>query len=305
MSRSGASTRWPDVYIVGAGRSGTTSLHEILRQHSQLRVCDHKSPNFFVSGIEQPEWETPAARLMAKHWTADAGEYLAMFSGARPEQVLVEASPVYLQALGVAERIRAVNANAKIVAILRDPADRAFAHFSGRRRDGIEPAATFGEWMDRMSSRPLPDDVAFGHYIGCGRYHHFLRQYTESFGSDRVLVLFYEDFVADPIGLLRRLLTFIGVDASIDLDTDVRANRSGDIENRWIKALWTSSVGIRTRLRPLVPAAARRAVGKVVLSDLSRAKLDPHLRSEVIALLGGDIRALAQTTDRDLSSWLV
>lgn len=299
------STRWPDVFIVGAGRSGTTALNEMLRSHRALRVCDHKSPNFFVSGIEQPAWETPAARLMAQHWTRDPAEYLDMFAGARPDQLLLEASPVYMQAQGVARRIHDVNPKAKIVAILRDPAERAFAHYLGRRRDGIETAKSFDSWMDRVRGTPLPDEVAFGHYIGCGRYAHFLDQYFDIFGEERVLVLFYEDFVDQPNALIERLLTFIGVDAKVVLNTDVRANRSGEISNPVLKSLWTSTVGVRTRLRPFVPQTIRRTIGKAFLSDLERPVLNADLRSEVIEMLRDDIRRLASMTDRDLSSWLV
>lgn len=299
------SLRWPDVFIVGAGRSGTTALNEMLRSHPSLRVCDHKSPNFFVSDREQPVWETQAARLMAQQWTRDSEEYLAMFAGARPEQVLLEASPVYMQALGVAQRIHSVSPQAKIVAILRDPAERAFAHYLGRRRDGIEPAETFEDWLEGMRDVPLPDDVSFGHYVGCGRYAHFLDQYFEVFGKDRVLLLFHDDFVATPDALVAQLLTFIGVDATVRLDTDVRANQSGEIGNPVMKRIWTSTVRVRTRLRPFIPSAVRRSTGKIFLSDLERPTLGPQLRKEIIDLLESDIRRLAAMTTRDLSSWLV
>lgn len=297
--------RWPDVYIVGAGRSGTTALHQILRTHPELRVCDHKSPNFFVSAMEQPAWETSAARRMAQDWISDPASYLNLFSGARPDQMLLEVSPVYLQARGVAAAINSVNSEAKIVAVLRDPADRAFAHFLGRKRDGIETARSFEEWMGRMRGMPLPQDVAFGHYTACGQYRHFLDEYLEVFGRKRVLVLFYEDLVADPHSVVARILEFTGVDSSTELNVDVRANESGEISSRVLKSLWTSTVGVRTHLRPFIPQGVRRSTGRIFLSDLRKSTLEPHLRREIIDMLEHDIRSLASTASRDLSSWLV
>lgn len=304
MNIRDSNERWPDVYIVGAGRSGTTALHRILEQHPQLRVCDHKSPNYFASTIDQPAWETPVARQMARQWTVDPDTYRSLFAGARPDQMLVEASPVYLQATGIAQRIHAVNPAAKIIAVLRDPSDRAHAHYLGRRRDGIETAKTFGDWWARVRDIPLPRDVAFGHYIACGQYKHFLTQYLEMFGPAQVLVIFYDDFVSDPSAVVSRILKFIGVDDSVSIDVGIRANQSGEISNAILGRIWTSSVRLRTRLRRIVPESVRQATGRIFLSRLTRSALEPALRRHIIEVLRDDIEALAVLTKRDLTTWL-
>ena len=150
----------------------------------------------------------------------------------------------------------------------------------------------------------LPEEVAFGHYVGCGRYAHFLEEYLDTFGEERVLILFYEDFIAAPDVLLSKLLAFIGVDSSVKLDTAIRANQSGEISNSALKGIWTSTVGLRTRLRPFIPQVIRRVVGKAFLSNLERPRLEPQIRREIIELLEPDIRRLAEMTSRDLSAWL-
>lgn len=299
--------RWPDLFVIGAGRSGTTALHQMLGSHPSVSTSSTKSPNYFATGIPQPPWETPEAIRMARHWIGDEDTYLATFSHAGSDDLLVDVSPIYMQSTLIAPRIAAVKPEAKIVAVLRDPATRAHAHFIGRRRDGIETSTDFGSWLEKVADSPLPDETAFGHYVGCGRYAHFLAPFIESFGSDRVLIIFYEDFELDPVGQLRRLSSFADVDPelwSVDTVPTVRPNRSGEISHPAVRRLWTSSVSIRTRLRPYLPISLRRAVGHRVLHDLERSSMRPEWRAHVVELLAPDIRELSRLTGRELSSWL-
>jgi hypothetical protein len=285
--------RWPDLYVVGAGRSGTTALHVLLGQHPDLRVSAHKSPNYFAHGIAMPTWETPAAVAMARQWVGDADAYLSLFAGARGDQLMVDVSPVYLQARVVAERVAAVRPDAKIVAIVRDPAERAYAHFLGRRRDGIETTPDFGQWLDRMAAVPVPDEVAFGHYVGCSRFHHYLQPYVRLFGRERFLLLFHDDLVADPLRVVRQLLDFAEIERDVPIDTSARPNRSGEIRNPVVRRAWTASVSVRTAIRPHLPDRLRRWVGTRVLSELERPQLDPAWRAAVVEMLADDIHAMA------------
>lgn len=294
----------PTFVVIGAGRSGTTSLHEILGRHPDVAMCRHKSPNHFATDEPQPEWETPAARAMAAHWVRDRSDYEALFDHWSGERAIGEASPVYLQATGVAARLHDALPDARLVAVLRDPVERAHAHFVGRRRDGIEPEADFAAVVERELAGPLPDAVAFGHYLGCGRYAHFLSPYLDRFPRAAVRVHLYDDLVADPAAVVRDVLEHVGVDPDVELDLDTRLNRSGIITNPVARWAWTRSVGIRTRLRPHLPAAVRRAAGAPFLRRIEKPAIDPALRARMLEVLGPDIEALQALLDRDLSAWL-
>lgn len=293
----------PNFVVIGAGRCGTTSLHQLLGQHPDVHMCATKSPNHFAAHVPQPPWETAAARVMAEHWVADPAAYEALFDGASGQRAIGEVSPVYLQALDVARALHERCPDARLVAILRDPAERAYAHFVGRRRDGIEPVATFAEKVDAELAGPLPDKVAFGHYIGCGQYHHFLTPYLQRFGPDRVRIFLYDDLVADPAGLLREVFTFLDVDPGFEPEPVERLNRTGEIRNPALRAVWTGTVRVRTALRPHLPARLRRAVGRRFLADLDRPALDPALRARIIDALDDDVARLEQLVGRDLSAW--
>lgn len=294
----------PTFVVVGAGRCGTTSLHSILGQHPDVFMCPVKSPNFFVSHVPLPLWEGAELRRMAQHWIADRDAYEALFAGAGDAAAVGEVSPVYLQALDAPRAIAAACPDARIVAILRDPAERAHAHFLGRRRDGLEPRPDFAAVVDEELSRPLPDDVAFGSYVGCGRYHHFLRGFVDHFPTDRIRVHLYEDLVADPARLVADLFSFVGVDPGFAPDLTGRQGATGTIRNPVLRSLWTGSVGLRGRARPLLPTAVRRGAGRLFLRSLERPRLDLNVRSRIVEALHADVTALQALLGRDLSRWL-
>ncbi len=296
----------PTFIVVGAGRSGTTSLHNYLAQHPDIFMCAAKSPNYFASGIPQPEWETPAASAMASQWVSDLDTYTALFADAGATAAVGEVSPVYLQTIDAAPRIAAVCGDVRIIAVLRNPVDRACAHFLGRQRDGIEPpGVSMAARMDELLAYGMPDDVAFGHYPGCGRYHHFLRPYIERFGSDRVHVVLHDDLVADALAVLATMFSFIGVDPEFEPDMTSRLNATGQIRNPVLRSVWTRTVGVRTALRPHLPATVRRSVGRTFLADLDRPEIDAALAQRLLDVLVDDITALEELIGRDLSAWKV
>jgi hypothetical protein len=294
----------PTFIVIGAGRSGTTSLHGYLAQHPQVFVCAEKSPNYFVSGDPLPEWEGPHLRAMARQWVSDAGAYAALFGQAGAATALGDVSPVYLQSVNAPVRIKALYPDVKLVAILREPVERAYAHYLGRSRDGLESRATFADVITEELARPLPETVAFGSYLGCGRYHHFLRPYYNLFPREQIRVYLHEDLTRDAGALLRDLFGFIGVDSGFEPDVRLRKGQTGVVRHPLARLLWTRSVGARTALRPWLPRALRDLAGPVVLRDLQRPPLDVHMHARLQSLFAEDIHRLQALIGRDLSHWL-
>jgi len=294
----------PNFLVIGAGRSGTTSLHDYLGQHPDVFVGEDKSPNFFVSHEPLPEWETATLRAMARQWVSDPVEYAAFFKDAGSKKAIGEVSPVYLQATSAAGRIKAMCPDVKIVAILREPVARAYSHFLGRRRDGLERRTDFASVVREERSRPLPDEVAFGSYLGCGRYHHFLKGYFDRFRSEQIRIYLFEDLLQDARGLMADLYAFLGVDPAFVPDTARRRGQTGITKNPVARFLWTRSVALRTALRPLLPRSVRDLAAPVFMGTLEQPTLDPNLRDQLRALFTDDIEQLQVLIGRDLSHWL-
>ena len=298
-------SRLPDFLVIGAAKAGTTALHEYLRQHPEVAMSRRKEPNFFIADEQPPRFGGPGDRTIINRdviWRLE--DYHRQFAGARAEQVLGEISPRYLGTPGAAERILARLPQARLFAILRQPAERAWSHFRMRRRDGFEPCATLEEAI-ADEPRRIAENWASGRYLERGAYAAHLEPYLRLFPREHVRVYLYDDLVADPGGLLRSLFDFLGVAPDFAPDTRQRPNRSGDLRNPLLRWLWTRTHSWRAPLRPLLPKAVRSLVSRwVIAQPLVSAEIPADTRQRLTAPYCDEIRRLEVLLGRDLSAWL-
>lgn len=295
----------PNFLVIGAGRSGTTSLHHYLGQHPEIFVSPVKAPShFYCRDLERID--DPYVRLVVRNYfVPDARSYEALFDGVREEKAIGEVSPVYLASRRVAPGIARELPEVRLIAILRNPVDRAWARFVGRRRDGLEQRAEFGEVVRQELEDPLVRDEAAGTYLASGCVHHFLEPYFELFGPRRIRVHLFEDFVESPLGVVSDLFDFLGVESRFEPDLEQRHNRSGgSIRNPVLRRLWTGSVLWRARLRPHLPVRLRNSVFRLVTRDLVAPRLEPELRAQLTELFRDDTLRLQELLGRDLTHWL-
>jgi hypothetical protein len=191
----------------------------------------------------------------------------------------------------------------RLIAILREPVARAYAHFMGRRRDGLERRTAFADVVRDELSRPLPDDVAFGSYLGCGRYHHFLSGYFDRFPRERIRIYLYEDLQTNPTALMADVFAFLGVDSAFAPDMTRRHGQTGVPANPVARFLWTRSVRVRTALRPWLPRRIRDSAAPIFTGRLERPALDAVLQQQLSEVFSDDIGRLQQLINRDLSHW--
>lgn len=206
----------PDFLIIGAQKSGTTSLHRYLTRHPQVRESTLKEVHFFDGGLEDGK----DAHALGEAWYR---AHFPLASEMAPGEKAFEASPAYLFHPLAAARIAALVPEARLVAILRNPTDRAISHYFHNvrpNRGGLEPLPV-AEAMAAEEARlaPLLARGAYGDrafraysYKARGRYLEQLERYWAAFGRERLLVLRAEDLFEDPAGLMGRLFDFLGLD---------------------------------------------------------------------------------------------
>jgi hypothetical protein len=295
----------PNFLVIGAGRSGTTSLHHYLGQHPAIYLPRVKAPSHFYCCNGLAAIDDPLLRAQTRHFVADPAAYERLFDGVRGETAIGEVSPVYLATTAAAPRIAARLPGVKLIAVLRHPIDRAWARWVGRVRDGLERRTDFREVVREETRAALPRDDAFGTYVASGFVHHFLATYFELFPRERIRIHLFEDLLRDPAALVADLFRFLEVDASFRPDTATRHNRSGGfIRSRPLRALWTRSARVRTAARAYLPEPLRDAAFRALTGDLVAPSLDPELRAELQELFRDDTERLQDLIGRDLSHWL-
>lgn len=225
LRRGRAATAWPlrlvtaprrvlpNVLVVGTMKGGTTSLHAHLAHHPDLHPPCRKEVHYF-DGQRYDRWEGTAG---------DVRWYRAHFplaSEVGPTAMAFEATAAYLYHPDAPARIRALMPDVRLVAVLRDPVERAVSHYFHERRRGREPLDLMPalEAEEERLRSPLArgdhQDMSFVHhsYKARGRYHEQLVRYHEHFDREQLLVLRSEDLFARPRETIREVLRFVGVD---------------------------------------------------------------------------------------------
>lgn len=284
--------RKPAFFLVGGSRCGTTSLHGAFVQHPKIFVPRAKSPNYFTAP-DMADFPAAAAMIAMKgHSITDRDEYLGLFADATDDQLPGEVSPVYLQSTHTAARIAEFAPEAKIVVILRNPVERAFAHYIGRRRDGLDDRTSFEAAIASELAEREPKAVAFNHYLAIGRYAFFLKTFYREFPGEQIKVLFFDDLVQDPVAVLQDLFGFLGVERLGDRIPLDHKNRGGIIRNPLLRSVWTRTALLRAGLRKHLPETVRNLAGRTFLSGIEKPSMDPAIRRDLIEYFTEELHEL-------------
>ncbi len=294
----------PSFLVIGAGRAGTTSLHYYLAQHPGIFMPSVKAPSYWYAMDLHGSPLASHAEQVPSSFVTSAPAYAGLFAGCAPSRVAGEVSPVYLASTRVAARIAHEHPGMRIVSILRNPVDRVYARYLARRRDGLEPIASFEALVERESTSPLVVDDAHATYLAGGMVSHVLRTYHDAFPESQRLTLWFDDFARDTPGAMRTLFRFLQVDDSAPVDVAQSHNRSGGrIRNPAVRRAWAASYPVRRALRPWLPAAWRDRAFLAVTRDVDRLPMHPDTRAGLIELYRTEIDALSALTGRDLTFW--
>jgi Sulfotransferase domain len=241
---------WPDFYVVGAGKSGTTSIQSYLRKHPQVFIPKgDQEPSFFVTA-------PPPASMKPQYCTGDLEAYQRLYEDANGCKAVGDKSVGYLWDRNVAERIHAVAPQARIVIILRDPVGRAYSHYHMSVRHGWE-SLSFLEAMKRDHSESVTSNYWWSHpqmYVELGLYYDQVRRYLEVFGREQVGVYLFEDLETDPLKVMSEICRHIGVDpALLDMEEMKRVRNKGMVpRSKWLfdVARFTVSRKVRDKILP-------------------------------------------------------
>ncbi|MDB6019866.1 MAG: sulfotransferase [Pedosphaera sp.] len=197
-----------DFVIIGAQKSGTTSLYRYLQWHPSIYLLPEKEAPFF---------NLDAAYLRGWEW------YCQEFFGGAPEGKLwAKATPSYMADQRVPQRLHQAMPATKLIALLRNPVDRAFSHYRMAVKRGLEKRSFAESVIDQLQpaslarDRLLPVGIEQQGYLVMGEYSRILGNYLERFSRNQLLVLFTEDLAAQPRYVIRRILRFLGIEETFE-----------------------------------------------------------------------------------------
>jgi hypothetical protein len=301
----------PDFLVIGAGKSGTTSIDKYLNQHPDVFVPRKKEPNFF--GYENVNIENlrenpdDTAHFQTSVTTLE--EYLKIFEDAKPHQKKGETSNTYMYHADAPSRIKHYIPNVKLIAILRQPAERLFSRYMHLARENRTPTKDFSDCLDRNSIWWKRNDL-----IREGFYCKNLSPYFKLFPQENIRIYLYEDLKNAPIRVMSEIYEFIGVDPSFKPDVSLKYNESGLIKNKLLDKIYGQGGWLSRSVKTVLPGIYRKMKGNLSLKkkmlslrgrNLDRREMDKAIRKALtLEVYLEDIKQLQNLIHRDLSDWL-
>lgn len=306
----------PNFFLVGAPKAGTTSLYHYLAQHPDVYLSPIKEPCYFASEVRpenfSEEYRTQVARDQEDLQAYLAGpmkekrhggiveewdQYLRLFARAYNATVVGEASVCYLWSETAAANIRRRIPGARILMVLRHPAERAFSQWSHAVGAGWT-RRPFREHIEaNLRNREQRFSMEFP-FLEMGLYSRQVERYLAAFPREQVMIAFYKE-----PDLFNSILRFL------HLDPDFKPNASQrHLEMQVPRSLhfsqYLKSKGIWQHARRLCPAGLLPLARRLVQVPRRTLRMDPRDRAFLCGYYREDVQRLAQILNRDLSAWL-
>jgi hypothetical protein len=298
-SSSSVSKIYPNVFVIGAAKSGTTSLVAGLGRHPDVFVPALKEPFYFAFPETQPKWTGPSDPNDMPVYRLN--DYLALYEPARDKLVRIDASTIYLYDPAVPARIAAKVPEAKIIVILRHPVDRAYSAFLHIRGRTTEEDVDFREALRKEEWRIQAGYEHLWHYRAMSRYSAQLTRWYQHFPRNNICVLLYDDLKERPHALYENVCDFLDLEFSHPRFVADRENVSIVPRNRTVKRALLSENVFKKSVARFIPASWRRFIWRF---NAHKPQCPPDIHAKLCKEFADEILAVQKITGIDLSRWL-
>lgn len=299
-----------NLFIVGAAKSGTTSLYNYLAQHPEVFFPNVKEPNYYSDA----EAHNPSAYFKPKKGKfyhnkiiKDPKIYFSIYDEVKEEKIIADSSPSYLWDKQAAKRIQADFPGAKIIILLRNPVERAFSQFLMDLKDGNQTEENFKQAL-LNDSKIQPKTWGVAHlYKEIGLYHDQVKRYLDIFGREQVKIIIYEEFVKDTGKHLSDICTFLNINTTcIDsIDYNKVYNSYVVPKGRMSKFIlkYKNKFGLS---KLLVPKFLREYLNnKILFKEEKKPALKLQDKLYLNKIFSSDIIKLENLLQKDLNVWKV
>jgi hypothetical protein len=299
-----SSIHLPNAVIIGAPKSGTTSLYFYLRQHPDIFLPKKKELHYFSYDLLAKNTAGPgdknALSTLCDTWRA----YVQHYTNVNHQSIVAEVSPSYLYFSETSERIREKLGRVRIVALLRNPAERAFSQYMHLKRANRERLSFF-EALQVEEQRRLAGWGDMWRYAESSLYATRIKRYIEVFGEHNVKILLSEEFFSHPIRVSQDLFAFFDVDSAFVPDVSRAYNRTGTPRFGFLADALVKRNLLRILARRLIPERPRRSL-RSFLIDVNKGdkgEIDSESRTYLQSVFREDILELERILGRK-THWL-
>jgi len=288
----------PNLFIVGAAKCGTTSLYEYLDNHPEIYMSSVKEPHFFSDAESSNPFDylPPVdGEKYHKKIVRDEKVYLSLFSAAADFPVRGEGSVSYLPDLNAASKIYAFNPDAKIIAILRNPVERAFSHFKANCMIGTAmfPNDFYKEIITDWNLEGKKWGVKGRLYVELGFYTEQLAKYSNLFAKGNILILNFSEFKKDPRLVMDKVFNFLNVENSPLIQYDKVHNDSKKMKSAFflkLRKIKDNSVFLK-KLSRQVPFAFKN---KLYTNKVDKQEIDAQSLTFLTGIYADEVKKVKE-----------
>lgn len=281
---------WPNLFIAGAPRCGTSSLHAWLHGMPGIRMSRIKEPNYFSRRVIADDH--PLVKPIR-----DEAKYLQLWDDAGDARFLGEASPNYLEDPDAPGMIARLCPDSRVIVSLRDPVERYFSTYLMFRNNVPAMGSVMEEIRRGLAGQDNPSLPVVSPRTGL--YAGQVERYRAVFGDARFKVLVFEELMADVPAALREILEFLGIDHSVEGFAEPPQRRYSEVRGPLVRFLFGNRL-ISRAAESLIPYKLRKSIRNAVLvKEAPKPELEPEAREFLVRYYRDDVARLEAILGRD------
>jgi len=268
---------WPNFFIAGAPKAGTTSLYYYLAQHPEIFMSRVKEPDFFHS----PEFR----KTIFSQKISSEEDYLKLFNNVKNEKIVGEASGLYLLDPKSPILIHQKIPDAYILISLRDPVESVFSIYWMRKRSG-DSKFTFSAEIEKKMKRESGTDF---NYIDIPIYYENVRRYLDIFKKNHVKVIIFEEFVEDTKNTIKDISNFLGIEK--DYEFKQEQHNPFRIQRNSLTHSIMKTIGRKMFVQKYISNEIRELVADTFLyKKAEKPKMDEQTKRKLIEFYQDDVK---------------
>ena len=290
----------PNFMCLGAAKSGTTTLYDILRQHPDIYIPAFKEPHFF----DIPENYKNGIEWYKRNYFRNANK-----------KIIADFTPSYFFEKEAPKRIfKNLGRDMKFLVVFRNPVDRAYSHYLHSKRDDNE-SENFEKSLELEVSRLNKHENQSDYlsylrhsYVHQGLYAQMINRYLQYFSLDNFLFIHFENELLQERELtIKRILEFLEIDSSVLLRTDIRSNPSSKEKSKSLKKLMNKKGWWRDVIKFMIPSVQlrqiiRNRIQRINITEFKAQQLSQEVKSNLLEkYFRKDISDLEKTLNKKMN----